>query len=803
MRNLWRDIQVGVRSLRKTPLVSLLAVVTLALGIGANSAIFSIVNAVLLQPLPVAHAERIVFIRESSPQRQLNFNPVAPANYLDWKAQANTLSDRSAFGFLAFTYSQSGGAVRVDGAEVDPDFFRVLGVKPVAGRVFTADDNRPGADNVVVVTEGFWKRSLGGQAEAVGRPIRLNSRPFTLIGVVPDRAAQLFFNLDIWKPLGWDAITANDRAQQRYSVIARLREGVDIKAAQTELSAISQHLAQQYPATNTNWTAELTPLLDGTLGPAERQMVLLLAVVALVLLIACVNLASLFSARVNARRREIATRVALGATRGRLMQQFLVESVLLSLAGGLLGIAVAYKGLPLLIDILPQLPRVVEPTLDTRTLLLTFVLAIVAGLFFGLSPGLQASRATLHSELQDSARGSSRGSRGLRLLDGLVISEIALSMVLLVGAGLVLRSFLALRQVDPGFRPDHVLVNTLLVLPTDKYTTSASRQEFFNRLLDRIHTMPNVRAAGGITALPLQGNSASIGFRIAGETQSARGQDRGAVHNIVTEGYFETMGIPLRRGRTFTKSDDSRSPHVAVVNDVLARSYFEGRDPIGQTIFLPGGDVPPIRIVGVVGSSRQFGLRAEPAPEIFVPFLQSTSSYMYVVVRTSGNPEQVAEPIRREVAAIDPDQPVGHRTLERQIDNAVAQPKVLAELLGLFASLALILALVGIYGVTSYGVAQRTQEIGIRMALGANAREVVSLVMFRCARVAVLGVAIGAAAAFGLTHLIAQFLFGIGVTDPVTYLNTGILLLAVAMLAALVPARKASRVDPMIAMRHD
>ncbi len=804
MPSLAKDVQFAARSIRKTPIVSAVAVATLALGIGANSAVFTIVNTVLLKPLPVGRPERLVFASESSRQRNLQQSPVSAADYLDWKSQSRSFDGMTAMRFAAFTYSEKGGAVRVNGMQVSYDYFDVLGIRPTAGRTFTAADDRPGSDTVVVVSEGFWKRALGGDSGAVGRGIRLNSRSFTVVGVVPDGANTPFGAGEIWKPLGLTPAAATDRVQRVYAVVGRLRDGVSLAAAQAELAPISQRAAEQFPATNADWSATLISFDDAILGGPGRQFSLLLAVVAAVLIIACVNLASLFSARTNARQREIATRLALGASRRQIVQQMLAETVVLAAAGGLLGVALAYWGLPLLVQLVPQgLPRINEISIDGLTLAFTLLVSLTAGVAFGLHPAVHAGRGDLHAALQDSARGSSAGARRARFLDWLMASEVALSMLLLVSAGLLMRSFVALRSVDPGFRADRVLVNTLLVLPTDKYDTKPKRQEFFNRLFERVRALPGVETAGGITALPLQGNSGSTGFRIAGESTTERGREHGAVMNVVTPGYFETMGIPLRRGRLFSDADNDAAAKVALINDTAARRHFADRDPVGQRIYLPGQDAAGLEIVGVVGSSRQSGLAQEAKPEIFTAFAQSNASFLYVVARASGNPELLAQPIRREVAAIDPDQPVGHRTLARQIENNVQQPRLLAEMLGLFAGLALILALVGIYGVTAYGVAQRTQEIGIRMALGANPRSLVTMVVRRTVLLALAGVVVGGASALLLSRLMRQFLFGVTGSDPVTYGNTALLLVVVAAAASAIPARRAATVDPLSAMRQE
>jgi putative ABC transport system permease protein len=789
--------------LLKSPGFAIVAILTLGLGIGVNTAVFSVANAVLLKPLPFPAADRLYFLTESSRQRNLSGSAIASGDFFDWREQARSFSGLAAQTFVAFTYSEHGGAVRVDGFAVSHGFFDVLGVSPLMGRTFRAEEDWAGSDAEVVISDGFWRRALGGDQQIVGKQIRLNSRPFTIVGVVPSSTNLGFGQGDIWKPAGWDSAAREDRALRQYFAVGRLRQGVTASQAQAEMTAIAARLAEKYPASNSDWTADMQDFGSLLFAGASSQVWLLLAISGAVLLIGCVNLASLFSARIGARAPEVATRLAIGASRWELARSLLAESLLVSLAGGALGVWLASISIPLLLRLIPQgLPRAEDASVDGITLAFTAAAAIAAGLLFGAVPVWRATRLEIQSNLKDQARGSSRGRAGGRYLDGLVVAEVALSMVLLVGAALLMRSFVALRSVDPGFKSDHVLVNTQLVLPVDKYDTVPKRQQFFLRLFDRIRALPGVRSAGGITALPLQGNSATNGYRIVGAEQAARGRERGAVMNVVTEGYFETMSIPLLRGRLFTEGDQRVSAHVAVINETLAKKEFPDRDAIGQSLILPG-DPMPATIVGIVAGSRQFGLGRPPLPEIFTPFQQSRASFMYVVVRTEGKPENIAPAIRLEVAALDPDQPVGHRTLDEQMNRAVAQPKLLMQLLSLFAGLALTLAVVGIYGVTSYGVGQRTQEIGIRAALGARPANILGMVLSQTARLALLGLTAGSIIAILLRNAIGRFLFGIHSVDAMTYAIAGAALLAAALLASYLPAWRAARLDALAAMRNE
>lgn len=798
-----RDVQLAVRSWRKTPLVSAVAVLTLALGIGANSAMFSMVNSVLLRPLPFERPGRLVLIGESSRQRNIIHEWVPAANFLDYKAQSHSFSGIAAAMLWAFVYNQDRVAVRVFSGQVASTYFTVLGIRPVLGRTFLPEEDRPGVDDVVIISDAFWKRALGGDPLICGKTIRINGRPNRVVGVVPVDAGLPVLAADLWKPLGWDNRAASNRVDRDYVVVGRLRDGVSLKSAESELVAISQRMAEKYPSTNTDWQADLQPLTEGIFGDARGQLALLLAVAALVLLIACVNLASLFAARISARQREVATRLALGATRWRLVRQLLVESVLLALTGGAVGAWLAWGVLPRVVALLPQFfPRGGQIAMGGLGLLFTLALSAAAGVAFGAMPALREARRDIHSTLQDSARGASRGAGRGRFLEGLVVAQIALSMVLVAGAGLLVRSFLALRRADAGFRAEHVLIVNGLVLPANKYDTRPKRQEFFHRLLERARALPGIEAAGATDTLPLMNEFTSRGFRMAGQAQTERGKERGAVMTIATPGYFEAMGIPLRRGRRFTEGDRESSRRVALINETLARLYYANRDPVGEVIYFPG-QAMPVEIVGVVGSSRQESLYQAPRPEIFTPLRQTDTRAIYVVARTLGNPEAAGELVQREVAVIDPEQPAGHRTAERQVFNSLAAPRLIASVLGLFAILALVLALVGIYGVTWYIVGQRTREIGIRMALGARPGAVAGMVLRRTALLALVGIVAGAAAGLALARLIGQFLFGVGAADPLTYANAALLLLAAAVGASVAPAWTAARVDPLVAMRQE
>jgi len=733
MYSLLKDVQYALRSLARKPTFTVVAVLTLALGTGANTAVFSVVSAVLLAPLPFPAPDKLFWVLESSQKRGLSQNLVSAADFLDWQAQSRSFSAIAACRNVIFRYTETGGAVRVDGLAVSPVYFKLFGLSPLLGRVFVAEDDQPGFDNVVVITKGFWRRAFASDPAIAGKSIRLDGRSYTVLGVVPDPVEIAYYgHHEVFKPLGWTDAQRHDRAHRDLYPIARLRDGVSPDQARAELQAISRHLSEEYPDTNANWDAELVSWRYFLFGDTQQQLLVLLSVAAVVLLIACLNLASLFSARLTARGREIATRLAIGASPQRLARQCLAESILVGLTGGVAALLCLTWTVPLLLKAIPfPLPRVDAVHMDARTVTFTVLISAAAGLIFGISPAIRAPRIDLQQMLQDSNRGSSGGRGQKRFLDALVIAEVGLSMVLLVGAGLLLRTLTALRSVDPGFRTDHVLVNTMLVLPTEKYDSAPKRIDFFTRLLEMVRALPGVVSAGGITALPLQGNNSTTAYRVSGDARP----DRGGVFNVVTGGYFETLRIPLLRGRFFTAADNPFALKTAIVNQALADHDFPGSNPI--------------------------------------------------------------------VASIDPDQPVGSRTLAEQLDRALGQPRLMAGLLALFAALAVLLSVLGIYGVTSYGVVQRTREFGIRAALGASPARILATVLKHTALLALAGIASGSIAALALTRFLSQFLFRVDPHDVTTFFVTAALLLAVALVGGSVPAFRAARITAMTAMRQE
>lgn len=804
MTTLFQDVRYGLRLLRKSPGFTSVAVLTLALGIGANTAIFSVIDARFLQPLEFNKPDQLVDVNATSRQRGLTRAGLTLPEYLEWKQQNTTLQGMAFYTFEAFTYTQSQGASRVTGWLVSPDFFDVLGEKPLYGRFFSADEDQTGKDDVVIIGENFWRAQLAGNPSVIGQTLRVDSRPVTIIGIERARSTIPIVGYEMYKPLPKNNDARADRNQRIYGVIGRLKDGVTLAQAQADMATVSRNSERLYPATDAGWMADIDSLHERSIGAGfRRSFYVLLAAVLFLLLIACLNIASLLTARMTMRAKEVSLRTALGAARSRLLRQFLIEGLELSFLGGIGGLLVSIPILKLLIVRLAG--PITGVHLDTTVLLFTTLLCGSAGIVFAILPAWGIYRASLASVLKDVSGATTAGSNRMKLQNLLVIAQLAVSLVLLSTSGLLIRSFIALRDTDPGFRSEGVLVNSLLVLPRDKYTTNAQCISFFQQLLERIRRFPEIEAAGGITSIPLVGNSLYRGYEIIGKPPDASGNEPTAVRNVITEDYFRVLGIPVRRGRDFRESDNESAPRVALINEELARQQFKNLDPIGQRIILHGADAQPYEIVGVVGGSRQFRLSQEPAPEIFTPYRQSQLQYMYILTKARGNanPFSLAAPIRAAVHDLDPDQPVGNRKMETQFENSIQGPRLYASLVAVFAALALILAAVGVYGVLSYLVAQRMREIGIRIALGATRANVWNQVLGRGLLLTVIGLGIGVAISLGLTRAIASLLYHVGASDPWSFAAASAVLLLVAFLACNVPAYRAAKVDPMVALRYE
>jgi predicted permease len=810
---LLQDLRYGIRMLAKAPGFAAIAIFTLALGIGANTALFSVVNGVLLNPLAYPKAGQLVALYGKT--AGFEHAPINYLNFLDWQRETQTFSSMAIYRNQDYNFIGTGEAERLSGYMVSADFFSTLGTMPVLGRSFRADDDHTGAAPVVILGGGFWKRKFAASLEIIGKPIVLNGTSYTIVGVIPAGFTFYGRDRDVYTPIGqWTDTNFRDRRVDVSSHgIGRLKPNVTLAQAKADMDGIAQNLAVAYPEADKAVGITLVSMKEDIVGNVQPFLILLLAAVGFLLLIACANVANLLLARSMGRSREFAIRAAMGASQGRVIRQLLSESILLAGVGGGLGLLLAVWGTKAALGTLPgALPRANEVSLDARVLLFAMALSLFAGIVFGLAPALKTSRVNLEEILKESGRGSS-GARH-RLQGVFVAVEVAMALVLLVGAGLMVRSLTALWRVDPGFNPSHAITFTLS-LPADPTTNSAETRARLRHFDDKMHSIPGVQAVSvTLGSRPMIHNS-SEPFWIEGQPKPANLPEmHQAMFYLAEAGFQQAMGVTLERGRFITPQDDEHAPVVIVIDDVFARTYFPQENPIGKRINLAGFGVQA-EIVGVVGHVKQWGLDADAKSAIEAqfdyPFMQLPEKLMplaanavAVVLRTEGDPTTVMGSVRQAVAEIDSREVVYNvQTMNEVVSNSFAARRLSMMLLGVFAALALVLACVGIYGVISYLVGQRTHEIGVRMALGAQRRDVLRLVIGHGTRMAVMGVAIGIVAALGLTRLMANQLFGVSAHDPLTFVGVGVLLVIVAVAASYIPARRAMRVDPMIALRHE
>jgi putative ABC transport system permease protein len=802
MQTLWQDLRYGARMLLQKPGFTLIAVITLALGIGANAAIFSVVNGVLLRPLPFKDPDRLMLIRETKLPQFPEFS-VSPGNFLDWRKQNTVFERLVAFNGVSFNMIGAGDPEQIRGMKVTDGFFAMLGAQPLLGRDFLPEEDQPGRDNVVILNYGLWQRRFGGDPKILNQTLTLSGQSYTVIGVMPATFRFGGPDLDLWKPMAFTAQEAQIHGGHWLGAIGRLKPGATENHARAEMITIAGRLAAQYPDANTGWSVKLMPLLEYTVRSVKPALIVLLCAVAFVLLIACANVANLLLARAAGRQKEIAIRTAVGAGRARIIRQLLTESGLLALLGGAAGLALAKWGMDLLLKLAPQgLPRMNDVSLDGRALAFTAVVTLLTGVIFGLVPALQSSKPNLNETMNDTGRGSTEGRQRQLVRSALVVLEVASALVLLVGAGLFIKSFWRLQQVDPGFNPDNTLTLTVS-LPRTKYPEDTQRIAFFQQLLENVGALPGVQAAGATNPLPLTGDTV-LAFVVQGRPALPPGAGQSTNFYAASADYFKALGIPLRRGRLFTERDVRDSPHVAVINETMARKIFPDEDPIGKRITFDGGGKNPdwYEIVGIVGDVKQYGLDQATPMQTYEPYTQQTYSSMTLVARTAGDPAKLTAAIRNAVLQLDKEQPIANiRTLDEILSTSVAQQRFSTLLLGIFAAVAMLLAAVGIYGVLSYAVTQRTHEIGIRVALGAARSDVLRLVVGAGMRLTLLGVGAGLAAAFALTRLMSTLLFDVSATDPMTFGLIALLIVTVALLACWVPARRATKVDPMVALR--
>jgi len=802
-----QDLRYAARILWKNPGFTAVAVIALALGIGANTAIFSVVNTVLLRPLPYKDPEQLVMVWEDASRHGYPRDTPAAANFVDWRDQNSVFSGMAAVEDGNFNLTGTGDPERLKGRRVSANLFPLLGVDPQLGRVFTAAEDQPGAQGVVVLSHRLWQRRFGGDPAIIGKTLTLNDEIHTVVGVMPARFKFPENDDELWVPIALTAQEAANRNRHYLEVVARLKPGVTLAQAQSEMTTIGARLQQQYPESNTDLGVAVTSLQEHLVGDIKPALLILLGAVGLVLLIACANVANLLLARAAIRQKEIALRVALGARRWRLLRQFLTESVLLATLGGILGLAIAYAGLLLLGSFIPEnISQAREISLDLKVLGFTLLVSLLTGFIFGLAPAIQALRMNQSETLKEGGRDSVTGRSGKRLRGLLVTAEVAVSLVLLIAAGLLINSFLRLRNIDPGFKVDHLLTMKI-ELPQPKYEAFERRSAFYTDLVQRVQSLPGVQSAAVTTNLPLyrQGNSTSA--RLEGKPDPPPGQELIVVTRFISPAYFETMSIPLLGGRQFTDRDTETTPNVAVISETMARRFWPGENAIGKRLSFGRvrTDADWIQVIGIVKDVRQFELNAEPRPQVYMSYRQGDFFPPDdLVVKTDVEPASMAAAVRKAVWEIDKDQPVSNiKTMEEILAGSIARQRFSMLLLGVFAGVALLLAAVGIYGVMSYSVAQRTHEIGIRMALGAQTGAVLKLAVGYGLKLVFAGVLIGLVAAFALTRLMSTLLFGVTPTDPATFALISLLLVGVAAVASYIPARRATKVDPLVALRYE
>jgi putative ABC transport system permease protein len=807
MHTLWQDIRFSVRMLVKNWSVTAIIVVVLALGIGANAAIFSVVNAALLRPLPYTDPDKLVRLTEDSPNvPQMS---ISYPNFLDWREQNKVFSGIAAMQFRSLNLTGKDEPERLAGRAVSAELFDVLGVKPAMGRSFAPEEDRPGANPVCIISNGLWQRRFASDPDLVNKQITLSDASYTVIGVLPTGYA-FGTPTDVFVPIGLHADEMKERSSHPgIYAVARLKPGVTVETARAELVAMAQRISEQYGMKGNS--ATLTPLREVFVGDIRTTLLILLGAVGFVLAIACANVANLLLTRAATRHKEMAIRTALGAGRLRIVRQLLTESILLGLLGGAVGVLVAFWGIDFLRSASTDtLPSTAVIKLDGAVLLFTFLVSLITGVVFGLAPALAAAKADLHDTLKEGGRSSTAGGRRSWLRSSLVVTEVALSLVLLIGAGLLIKSFVRIVNTDPGFKANNLL--TLQLALNAKEGDGAKVLNFFNELNASIAGLPGVEAAAFSNGIPL-GQAADTSFGIVGRPKPEPGKQPQTMLYITSPDYLKAMGIRLVKGRFFTAQDTQHSPRVAVIDETFARQQFPDQEALGQRLAGDGKDNPDAEIVGVVGHVKHFGLDAveRVQPQLYLPFNQAPNDIlpalaprMNLIVRTTADPLTLTAAVRRQVQALDPNQPVFNvSTMEQTLNESLVTQRLSMTLLGFLASLALVLAAVGIYGVMSYTVTQRSHEIGIRMAIGAQPRDVFKMVIGRGMMLALIGVAFGLVGAFGLTRLMTTMLYGVEPSDPVTFVSIGILLIGVALVACYVPGRRATRVDPLVALRYE
>lgn len=813
-----QDLTYAFRILLKNPALTLVAVLTLALGIGANTAIFSVLNAVVLRPLPYAEPDRLVMIWETNPGN--NKRPAAPGNYTEWREKNSTFSDLAATFYGNFNLTGDGEPERINGSTVTSNLMRTLGVSAQLGRTFVDDDDQHQDQKLAIISDALWKRRFGADRDIVGKTINIDASTHTVVGVMPvgfkfpvqsdlwvlgkDRNA---VSMSLWSQFPTNDWT-NDRDAHFINVVGRLKQGSTLAQAQSDIAGIARRLEEQYPETNGGLGSNVISLHTQVVGDVKNLLAILLGAVALVLLIACTNVASLLLARANQRDREFAIRRAVGASRWRLIRQLLTESILMSLAGGVAGLLLAAWVVKLFIKLSPgDIPRLEEASVDMHLLAFTFGVSLVTGIAFGLWPALHATGGSLNQSLKESGAKSSEGRQRRRARNVLIVTELAVAQVLLVGAGLLIMSYVKVSQLDPGFNGDHVLTAKIAPSAT-KYRDSKARVQFFTRVIDQLKSLAGVNSVGMVMSLPLSGASMNRGFVVEGRPQPKSDENVSMDYQVVSHDYFATLEVPIIRGRGFTSQDTETAPKVIVINEAMAKRYWPNEDPVGKRMAFGDSskDTSWRTIVGIAGNMRHAALSEEPVPTGFIDYRQDLESWprMAFVLKTKTDASSLTSAVRGSLVSIDPQQPVyAVETMEKLLGSSVAPRRFVMSLIASLAFVALALSIVGIYSVISTSVSERTREIGIRMALGAKRSDVLRMVLSQGMKVALAGVIVGVVVATMLTRFVTTLLFQVSATDPTTFAAVGLLLSVVALAACYLPARRATKVDPLVALKDE
>src|SRR5262245_874823 len=806
LEDLLQDLRYGARMSMKNPGFTLVAVITLAAGIAANTTIFSIADALVLRPFNFPNQERLVMVWGRA-QTGYDHSWVTAGDFNDWREQNLSFERLIAFDQLGFDLVEAGPPEQFGGYRVSAGFFDTLDARPALGRAFLPGEHEVGHDQVVVLKHSLWERRFGSDPNILGKTLTLNSKPYTVIGVMPADFKFPFNGGEIWSPLAFDDKAKLDRKNHRLQVFGLLKQGVSIAQANADLDAVAQRAQRLFPETNAGSLTNVVEMNEDHSRDAKPYVAPLAGAVAFVLLIACANLANMLFSRAFGRQKEIAVRLALGASRWRLVRQLLTESLMLAIAGGAIGLLSSFWAVHLLRAAMPEnylnlVPGLNHFGVNSNALLFTLIISIVTGMVFGLMPALQASKPNLNESLKEGSKGASSSGLRQRLRGALVVAEIALSMVLLIGAGLMIRSFVAMMRDDMGFNPHGALSFTLRL--SDKRYSETQRRGFYDQLIKRLESMPGVVAAGGTNVIPMTNEYITASFEIAGRPPSEKGQEPYAALRVVTPGYFSAIGIPLRRGRNFTDRDNEQTPRVVIVNEVFVRRFFPKEEAIGQRIIRYGFADMPMEIVGVAGDVKDTDLDRVPAPAFYFPYAQEPFEGMGVVLRAAVDPMTLAHTARDEVTKLDPTLPLHFiKTVERQIYEQTAPKRIMTALMGVFAAIAMLLSAVGLYAVMAYAVSQRTHEIGVRLALGARSRDIMVLVTSQGLKLTLAGLTLGIAGAFALTRIMAPLLYGVTPTDPLTFVMISLLLAGAALLACWIPARRATKVDPLVALRFE